>query len=558
MVPEDWGVGYKVVYLYMVNISQKYLRVFSIVVLQLLLLLITEIATSQPIFKKIIVTEKPIQVLSSVSSPDNTIISVGYFSDHDLDAVLFKTDSNGSVLWARQFHLDNNNIAFKNISITTSGSIFISGQTLYPNFDSTPVIICLDNDGNLRWSHSYKFEKSIYLSGQTATSDGGLVMVGETYIINKEGGTIETGFLMKVDANGSIKWSKMTKQSHEYYSSYLTNVVETKDSSLVSCGIGFQDFDSVRATLELLKVGKDGTSVTSASYEPPILMQYPYSLLSNSDGSVTLCGGVYTGWESLTLIIRFPDIDTVGWATQIFTPIEAIASSIVGGNHDETLGILPAWGLQDSFWVAFKLDSLGTLVKSSGFYHDGANPLTITRINNSNGIFHLLFTQSQKTPTNTTISAISSEFIGCGRRPASCTAKSRTLTLLQSAIIPTNFSVNSTNLIIEESSPHLSEVELCTNELVHNSYQPLLLMVSPNPVTMDLPMIITLPDIGNVCEVILRDLTGREVYRTHREAATSGEQIQIPTAGLASGVYTVELVDASSFANVWRGKVVIE
>src|SRR6185295_10544868 len=83
-------------------------------------------------------------------------------------------------------------------------------------------------------------------------------------------------------------------------------------------------------------------------------------------------------------------------------------------------------------------------------------------------------------------------------------------------------------------------------------------VLAPNPVSRS--SYITVHGIqvaSEYCTIMLRNLTGRVVYQSNK-ALESSEELRIPTTGLASGIYIVELADANSFTTLWRGKVVVE
>ncbi len=84
------------------------------------------------------------------------------------------------------------------------------------------------------------------------------------------------------------------------------------------------------------------------------------------------------------------------------------------------------------------------------------------------------------------------------------------------------------------------------------------LVTLKNVVQINEPLHLRLSDIpqGDY-RLSLCTINGNTVYQERRDIQ-GPEEISIPTTGLVSSIYFIELQDANSFATVWRGKVVIE
>jgi hypothetical protein len=62
---------------------------------------------------------------------------------------------------------------------------------------------------------------------------------------------------------------------------------------------------------------------------------------------------------------------------------------------------------------------------------------------------------------------------------------------------------------------------------------------------------------AGVYKLSLRSLVGTTVFHSSLSIGAA-EEIHIPTAGLACGLYIIELINASSFAAVWHSSVIVE
>jgi hypothetical protein len=104
-----------------------------------------------------------------------------------------------------------------------------------------------------------------------------------------------------------------------------------------------------------------------------------------------------------------------------------------------------------------------------------------------------------------------------------------------------------------------TEFNLCDILSVLNIDQPQsLISLFPNPLTENATLnvktaIVLLP--GSY-ELSVRNALGKQVYSEKRYLTGTEQQLTISISDLPSGIYTVELLDANTFASVWCGKIV--
>ena len=138
------------------------------------------------------------------------------------DIFVIKLDTNGKVLWKKVFGGSERDEGFS-ITTTGDGGILITGTTHSNDGDfegmekgsSDIFVIRLDRDGKVLWKKTYGGSEYDHGSSITTTSDGGIVLTGQTYSndgdfkgMNKGGGDI---FVMKLDSNGNLKPSGKKK-----------------------------------------------------------------------------------------------------------------------------------------------------------------------------------------------------------------------------------------------------------------------------------------------------------------------------------------------------------
>ncbi len=136
-------------------------------------------------------------------------------------AVVFKYDSNGNLIWTKQFGASPNGESARAIALS-GGAIYVAGQANVTGqivSGGTVTLRKLDKDGNELWKSQFSpvFNMSVlgvaadstgaYLAGQTANA-----LPGETFQGNVD------GWIIKYDSSGKLAWT------HEFGTPYTERV----------------------------------------------------------------------------------------------------------------------------------------------------------------------------------------------------------------------------------------------------------------------------------------------------------------------------------------------
>jgi hypothetical protein len=215
------------------------------------------------------------------------------------DAWLVKIDSNGQVIWSKNYG-GSSREGVGDI-ITVDDGYIIAGVSSSDDHDlpgnngyEDSWVFKVDKDGALLWSKNYGGSLDDILGGIKKTSDGGFVLVGSTasndgdVIVNK--GEYDA-WILKIDENGEILWSKTYGGTK---SDGFGSVYEFSDGSFLLSGSSTSsDFDvpgnKGESDVWILKINRQGD----------ILKNYTYggsggesaSFLLEIDGSQFLFGG---------------------------------------------------------------------------------------------------------------------------------------------------------------------------------------------------------------------------------------------------------------------------
>lgn len=171
---------------------------------------------------------------------------------------LIKTNIAGNIIWSKTYGGSDNDYA-RDVQQTFDGGYVITGYTWSFGFGSGDVyVVKTDSSGDLLWANAYGGAGYDLGNSITQTSDGGYIVTGTT---DSYGAGNEDVYLIKIDSNGSLLWSKTYggSNSEEGYSVHQTSDSGyTITGNISSAGSGGED-------VYLVKTDKDGNSGCSES-----------------------------------------------------------------------------------------------------------------------------------------------------------------------------------------------------------------------------------------------------------------------------------------------------
>jgi hypothetical protein len=139
------------------------------------------------------------------------------------DAILVKTDSNGSEQWSKTFGLDGA-ITPSSVRETPDGGYILTG-------DSMREVLLLKTDlkGTEQWNRTFGGADYNRVYSVKNTLGGGYILAGETF----SDGTGGDAWLLKTDANGNEQWNKTFGLDGL---DRVNSVVQTSDGGYVLAG----------------------------------------------------------------------------------------------------------------------------------------------------------------------------------------------------------------------------------------------------------------------------------------------------------------------------------
>jgi len=163
---------------------------------------------------------------------DGGYITTGINTSSTAGAYLIKANSQGDTIWTKMFNNNEIYLGYAVRQVSDSGFV-ITGEVRTPN--SEVALVKTDSSGNILWKRS--FGESEYDCGYSVqeTSDKGFIITG---IHRPPGGSESSShlYIIKTDSMGNAEWIK----KHGNSRSYGSDVKETSDGGFIVTGHEFR------------------------------------------------------------------------------------------------------------------------------------------------------------------------------------------------------------------------------------------------------------------------------------------------------------------------------
>lgn len=160
-------------------------------------------------WRKVYGGAKPDFPYHMLATNDGNFFLVGYSQSYgggDYDILLMKVNpSNGDIIWQKTYGSNGNDLA-RDVIATHDGNYMIvgwskaAGQT-----DNNANLIKIKPDGEVIWSKLYGTPEHDYGNCIQKTSDGGYIMIGQTFGFGTANGD---AWLVKLNGSGDTTWTK--------------------------------------------------------------------------------------------------------------------------------------------------------------------------------------------------------------------------------------------------------------------------------------------------------------------------------------------------------------
>jgi len=248
------------------------------------------------------------------------------------DIYLTKFDSNGGLVWDKNYS-GNSNDNVNEVIQTSDGGFILVGTTGSFSSSKDILVIKTDNIGNVNWSKTYGMssDKAGYAIHQT--TDGGYILTGSS------GYGYE---LLKLDSNGNISWAK------SYNNGSGASIKQTTDGGYFTGG----GTGSTGSDAYITKLDASGNVVWSKTYgQTGNMFDEGYCVNQTTDGGFIIAGNaddsVYVSGYSKVYLVKtdssgnsgcFQNTMNVTVANATFTP-NSVSFSITSGINSNSITV---------------------------------------------------------------------------------------------------------------------------------------------------------------------------------------------------------------------------
>ena len=339
--------------------------------LLILILLIAQLANAQIPFQKSFGGTNTSWGNSIQQTNDNGYISVGVtdaFGVGAFDVFAIKTDSSGDAVWKKAIGETSSDFA-NDVQQTSDSGFIVCGYSISSfsgGFAGENIyLIKLNSNGSILWSKIIGGVGNERANSVRQTSDGGFIIAGTT---NSWGAGGNDFYLVKTDGNGNISWTKTFGGALD---DVANSVKQTSDGGYIVAGetnsFGAGDIDYY-----LIKTDALGTLTWSKTFGGGG-SDWLYSVVQASDDGYVMGGysiSFLGAGEADAVVIKTDITGSILWSKTYGEQYGDVASSIVRTNDN---GYALAGG-QSSFpfsmvdkGLLFKIDSVGNFIWANAF-----------------------------------------------------------------------------------------------------------------------------------------------------------------------------------------------
>lgn len=204
------------------------------------------------------------------------------------DVFLFKTDLNGTLLWAKYIDIaGGDDQAFKVIEVNKK--YYVTGNTRLQDCKNTDIFLMqVDPNGTVDWVKTYGDSLGDFSYSIKATADSGLIMVGHTF--NYSPTTVPNVHVIKTNYNGIPQWKTTYNSLPNNQQNFGRDIAITPSGYFIT---GYSDVKAATSfDLQLIKININGTMAWQKVYGG-LADDRGYSLVSLNNG-VAMLGYTYS------------------------------------------------------------------------------------------------------------------------------------------------------------------------------------------------------------------------------------------------------------------------
>lgn len=328
---------------------------------------------------------------------DKGYIAVGTsssFTNGQSDIYVVKTDSNGQVMWTKNFGSANVEVA-RYVEETKDSALIIVGYTNNTNGKGYDVyLLRLDRWGNKVWEKTYGGADWEFAYSVHQTNDGGFIIAGSTY---SYGMGNEDMYLIKTDINGDTAWTKTYGGIDD---DEARSVRQTSDGGYIVVGSTKSFVDST-GDAYVVKTNSTGGTLWTKSYGGNKADRVN-DVIECMNGDYALCGitGSYSNKDLDFFLFRVNNTNTLLWAKNfgkdsLYDALESLVElkngrlASIGASYGYTGG-----GKDDGYLLL--TDANGNFIDGATYGTGGHEQCFSVQVTRDNGFIICGYTDSTK------------------------------------------------------------------------------------------------------------------------------------------------------------------
>ncbi len=514
---------------------------------------------AQPLIEKAFWSDTTFYPESAAILPDGSIITCGELNtiSSGFGPAMVRYSASGQIIWSRFYNVDKHEFYVKSIS-TSANFILVSGYLTNKYNIVLPFALSSDFNGNVLWFNTYDFGNEVHKS--FCTQDGGGILLGSRTALSptKYHPNEMHGLIIKIDGKGIPEWSR--EYSLDIDSAQATSAnwfIEKSDSTTI---IALQttvvsDFDESQKLLSLIKLTSNGKLLNQDTYHCKGIAMVPSCMLLEENGSMDIW--TYSAdTNNFSILLDFQEVNHLTSATLYGLFAKARCQNMIRDASGQLIcffGGSPTGSGGEAIAVLTKQGTLNnafTIIDNSPTYNSFFVP------HPSLEYYTVISKAYSLNPSRDYVDflPISSNFHACRLQPSlgvsnpievrdtnlKCTLQDLEIKIDSLSFRPGSFSIKGEILCDLSGVSGPSTVEAIPT-----------LTIYPNPVSSSGSFWISFPSsISGNCDIIIRDISGKEIYKSKLLPCTSKEPFQLSTRGLLAGVYTVELVSDTNYNTI--------
>jgi hypothetical protein len=164
--------------------------------------------------------------------------------------LLVNTDLSGNVNWFRRYYEMRN--IFDILPLSDSSYILTGG--VFNDGEYRGILIKINSDGDVIWQREFPFGYELSLYSSIQVLDEGIVSIGLTTLNSTNG---NDGFIQRINYDGNLVWQRYFNGSASV-TDYFTDIIETSDGGILACGAAGDANESGGQNLWLVKLDSLG------------------------------------------------------------------------------------------------------------------------------------------------------------------------------------------------------------------------------------------------------------------------------------------------------------